>query len=275
MKLRYEEYTDAQGSVPFVLNDNIRRTASRHSEAQNWHENLEIQFCKEGNGAVLIDGKQYGLSRGAIAVINSNAIHYTFSNTEMVYACIIVSADFCRQMGIDHHRISFEPIVEDEKLCAIFEKICDEYARDSALRIASLSRLLLEMLIGLVRDHSAPERREATEKGERETVRAVLMYVRENYGERITLDDVAARVLRDKYTLCKIFKRNTGQTIFENVNSYRCMMAASYISRGATVAEAASLCGFENGSFFSRTFKKYMGVLPSKYVDSISPQGGA
>ena len=43
MNLRYEEYTDIQGQVPFVLNKNIKRTAALHSESQNWHENIEIQ----------------------------------------------------------------------------------------------------------------------------------------------------------------------------------------------------------------------------------------
>ena len=57
MNLRYEEYTDIQRQLPFVLNKNINRTATLRSESQNWHENIEIQFCKAGAGFVLIDGK--------------------------------------------------------------------------------------------------------------------------------------------------------------------------------------------------------------------------
>ena len=103
------------------------------------------------------------------------------------------------------------------------------------------------------------------EQRELETVKKVLLYIRENYRTRITLDSVAKHVLTDKYTLCKLFKKSTGQTIFENINAYRCMRAAEYIAHGTTVCEAASLCGFDNNSFFTKTFKKYMGVLPSKY----------
>ena len=73
-------------------------------------------------------------------------------------------------------------------------------------------------------------------------------------------------MLIDRYTLCKLFKRITGQTIFETLNAYRCMRAAEYIADGRRVAEAANLCGFENNSFFTKMFKKYIGVLPSKYT---------
>ena len=198
-------------------------------------------------------------------MINSDAIHYTFSNTSLVYACIIVSADFCKQMGIDHHRLSFVPLLQNEKLAEAFEEICDVYKKDDPLRVAMLSQLLLKLLIEIVSGYSSVKHEIGAEQKELITVKKVLLYIRENYNSKITLDSISKHVLTDKYTLCKIFKKNTGQTIFENINAYRCMRAAEYISQGKNVCEAASLCGFENNSFFSKTFKKYMGVLPSKF----------
>ena len=265
MKLRYEEYTDTQGRVPFILNDAITRTATLCSESQNWHENIEIQFCKEGDGGVLIDGKHYAFSKGDIALIDSGAIHYTFSDTNMVYSCMIVSTHFCKQMGIDYHRLSFVPLLQNEKLAALFEEICDTYRQEDPLRVAILSRLLLELLIGIVNGYSSTKREAGVEQKDLETVKRVLLYIRENYNTKITLDSISRHVLTDKYTLCKIFKRNTGQTIFENLNAYRCMRAAEYMSDGKNACEAASLCGYENPSFFSKMFKRHMGVLPLQW----------
>ncbi len=266
MNLRYEEYADKKEKVPFVLNENIKRTAALRSKSQNWHENIEIQFCKEGEGFVLIDGKCHAFSKGDIALIDSGAIHYTFTNTKMIYSCIIINTDFCKQMGIDHYRLSFVPLFRNEKLSGIFEEICNIYENESNLRLAKLNHLLLEMLIEIVNGYSSVKNMASLEQKELATVKKVLLYIRENYRTRITLDAIAKHALTDKYTLCKKFKKSTGQTIFENINAYRCMRAAEYIRDGKNVCEAASLCGFENNSFFTKTFKKHMGVLPSKFL---------
>ena len=265
MKTHYEEYNHTLGQIPFVFNDDLKRTSSLRSENQNWHENIEIQYCKEGEGFVLIDGKCYGFKAGDIAVIDSNSIHYTFSNTSMVYSCAIVGTDFCKQMGIDYNELAFTPIFKDQEICDIFEEICVEYKKDSLLRTASLTCLLLKMLIKTVRCHSLPRAGKKAEKKELSIVKNVLLYIRESYSKKITLDRIAAHVLVDKYTLCKIFKKITGQTVFDNINGYRCMKAAEYIADGKTISESARLCGFENNSFFTKTFKKHIGVLPSKY----------
>ena len=131
--------------------------------------------------------------------------------------------------------------------------------------LATLNCLLLKLLIEAVDGYSAPRKRETVEKRDLITVKKVLLYIRENYSQKITLDGIAAYALVDKYTLCKIFKKITDQTLFDNINSYRCMKAAEYISEGKSVSEALLLCGFENNSYFTKTFKKYTGALPSEY----------
>ena len=135
----------------------------------------------------------------------------------------------------------------------------------NSLNLATLNCLLLKLLIETVDGYSVPRKRETVEKRDLITVKKVLLYIRENYSQKITLDGIAAYALVDKYTLCKIFKKITDQTLFDNINAYRCMKAAEHISDGNSISEAALLCGFENNSYFTKTFKKHMGALPSKY----------
>lgn len=266
MKIRYEEYSNAAGLVPFILSDNIKRTPLLYSESQNWHENIEIQYCHNGEGFVRIDGMTHEFGAGDIALIDSSSIHYTYSHTDMTYSCIIVRTEFCKQMGIDHSGLSFTPILRDDRVSCLFERILMEYRRESNLRVARLNKLLLELLIAIVDNYSVPKNKGSLRNKEIESVKLVLLFIRENFSSKITLDDISRAVFVDKYTLCKIFKKITGQTVFENLNAYRCMRAFEYITEGKSISESAMLSGFENNSFFTKTYKRYMGILPSKTV---------
>lgn len=86
-----------------------------------------------------------------------------------------------------------------------------------------------------------------------------------NFDKKLSLDKISEAVFFDKYALCREFKKYTGQTIIENLNSYRIKNAKELLKDGYTVAEAAYASGFENISFFTKTFKRYAGYLPSHY----------
>lgn len=260
---RHEEYGCV--TLPFVLNTDLERTCYNRSAESNWHDNLEIQFCTKGSGTVLLDGEKFDFQKGDIIVVNSNVIHYTGTDTNITYSCIIVSNDFCQRIGIDPQKLSFFPKVKSKKLYDLFCALREIYMNPGIpFRIAKLNEGVLKILIELADNHIVKAKTNSTMK-HFETVKAVIMYIRENYDKKITLDEISKVVLCDKYAMCREFKRLTGQTIIENLNNYRCIKAMLFLNEGYTVANTASLCGFDNLSFFTKTFKKYIGKLPSEY----------
>lgn len=263
---RHEEYSQLNSGLPFVLGADIERNRYNLSRENNWHENLEIQLCTKGSGTVFLDGKKYSLCRGDIAVVNSNVIHYTGTDKELVYDCLIIGTDFCKQMDFSLESLLFDPIVKDETVFKKLNELKKLYFDVSvSYRIVKLNKLLLEILLLLAQKHSTPKIDFVEKSKSYERVKRAVLYIRDNYQRRITLDEVAKYVICDKFTLCKDFKKHTGQTVFENLNNLRCIKAIDFIEKGHTVSEAASLCGFDNLSFFTKTFKKYIGVLPSMY----------
>lgn len=263
---RHEEYEPLTNGLPFVLNANLHRTKYDCSKENNWHDNLEIQICAEGSGNVLLDGEKYPFGKNDIVVINSNVLHYTGTDTSLIYHCLIVSTDFCKQVGIDTGFISFSPHIRSAALVDLFGELTEVFLKaDLPCRKAKLNKLVLEILIELAEHHAAEQAAFGTEDKRFDTVKAVISYIRAHYAQKVTLDGISKAVLFDKYALCREFKRLTGQTIIENLNHYRCIKAIECLSAGYTVARTASLCGFDNLSFFSKTFKKHTGKLPSAY----------
>ena len=92
--VRHEKYANSINGLPFSLNIDIERNQYNLSQEQNWHENIEIQIFTQGKGTVLLNGKRYDVKEDDIVVVNSNVLHYTFTDSHLVYTCIIISNEW-------------------------------------------------------------------------------------------------------------------------------------------------------------------------------------
>jgi len=265
IKARHEEYRSAQNELPFVLYPALERTPFKRSGEQNWHEDLEIELCLCGYGTVLLNGEPYAFEKDDFIVVNENVIHYTGTEESLCYACLIVKADFCKQVGIDCHTLSFAPCIRNHTLLELFNELCQVYA-DTALpfRTARLHELLLRILILIAAKYAKRADLPNVREHRFASVKKAIEYIRENYTRKLTLDELAHAVYTDKYALCRDFKKAVGKTVVQYINAYRCHAAEERIMRGETVAEAAHACGFENLSYFAKTFQTHIGKLPSE-----------
>lgn len=262
--VRYEKYGTFENNCPFSLAMDLVRTKYHCSKEQNWHKNIEIQLFTSGVGTVLLDGKAYDVLEGDILVVNSDAMHYTYTESSITYTCLIVSTDWCDAMGISYDSLDFSPVIKSSALVEKLQLLVQTYsAPDVSLRTAKLNELFLQIMIELVECHAQPLHMPPPKSKNFAAVKKAVAYIKENYERKITLDALSKEVFYDKYALCKAFKKYTGQTIVENLNQYRILKAKELLQRGYCVSEAAFLCGFENLSFFTRTFKKYTGHTPS------------
>ena len=265
---RYEGYDRTRDELPLVLGYELERSAIIYSKEKNWHEELELQLCEDGCGEVLLNGERISFEKNEIVAINPNVIHYTGTKERLIYTCIIIKNDFLELLGINANDFVFESRINDSALLELIGRLKEIYKNHSdPLRVAKIYEILSEIIIKLIENHSAKkeEKTQTVNSKSFETVKAAIRFIRKNYGEQITLDLLAKQLCADKYALCREFKKFSGQTVIEYVNNYRCQKAADLITEGYTVAEAARECGFENLSFFTKTFKKNTGRLPSSY----------
>ena len=263
---RYEDYSHLDSSLPFKLLIGRRVTPLTYSPEANWHENLEIQLCTEGEGYVMLDEKNYHFEPDDIIVVNSNVIHHTNAEKMITYSCLIIDTQFCTQIGIDPLSLQFCPKIKSGYFLSLFENLCEIYSDTSDIcRTAKLNEIILKMLILLREKHTLEENSNLVKSRSFEMIKNAIKFIRSNYERKITLDEISKNVLIDKFTLSREFKKITNQTVVEYINSYRCKKAADHILSGALISDAARMCGFTNMSFFTKTFKLYMGCLPSKY----------
>lgn len=94
----------------------------------------------------------------------------------------------------------------------------------------------------------------------------IMEYVKLNYSEKITLEEIASYVHLSPSHISCMFRKETGQTISTYVSHVRIEKSKTLLRQpGVPIAEIAGLCGFEDQSYFTRVFKKQTGISPKQY----------
>ena len=86
--------------------------------------------------------------------MNSNVLHYTFSETRLVYTCIIISDDWCKKMNIDYDSWRFHSFVENRRLIKLISELAETSLNsEDVLKTAKVNELLIRIMIELVENH--------------------------------------------------------------------------------------------------------------------------
>ncbi len=94
-------------------------------------------------------------------------------------------------------------------------------------------------------------------------------YIKQNYASKLTLDEVANHVYLSKSYLSKIFKEELHCNFSAYVNHVRIEKSKLLLAdQSINLIDLAMLVGFEDQSYFTKVFKKTVGVSPGKYRES-------
>ena len=98
------------------------------------------------------------------------------------------------------------------------------------------------------------------------TLHKITGYIRSNYMNKITLDDIADFVYMSKSHVSKIFNEEMGISISVYVNRLRVKKSKTLLKDSSlSIAEIANLTGFENQSYFTKQFKAETGMSPKEF----------
>lgn len=93
-------------------------------------------------------------------------------------------------------------------------------------------------------------------------------YIKGRYFKDISLDDVSREINISPYYFSKLFKEETGENFIEYVTAIRMEKAKELLSRtDMSVKEICCEVGYADPNYFSRSFKKNVGVTPTEYKE--------
>ena len=246
------------------------------SSRRNWHSSVEFLYFIDGSAKITLNSDVYTATAGDVVVINSNTVHnITSMNTTICkYYCLIVSIefleDYCLYMS---DNTMFEPIIKSDTVREIFEKIVDVFKSPISFDNVIITSHIMSLFMHLSENHKiAPIIKSPTAYTKKfHMIQKTLSYIRRNYTNQISVEDIAAHVMFSSDYLSHTFKEFTGNTIVYYINYLRCYHARSLLKRDElSISAIATQCGFNNVSYFTKTYKKFFGVSPSVFKAGLS-----
>lgn len=232
---------------------------------QNWHENTEFLYVTSGEGMLYKNSEKIKISANSLVVINSFDLHYTETDNTLEYYCLIPDRGYLQQNGLNTSLINFETLIDDSEAIRLFENIITEYGKDEKYREAGIKSAVIEFVLYLARSHTSLKGNEKDSKA-LHYMRMAIGYINSHISDKITADELAREIGLSKYHFLREFKKITNMTLIEFINGLRCEKARSMLrEENIPISEVSALCGFENGSYFNKIFRRETGLSMSEY----------
>lgn len=99
-----------------------------------------------------------------------------------------------------------------------------------------------------------------------ENFRNLLKYINQDFNKELYLKDLSCQFFINETYCCELFRKVTGKTFSEYINSLRIKKACQLFGTTAlSVDEVAREIGYRDYYYFNKVFKKYIGLTPFQY----------
>lgn len=100
-----------------------------------------------------------------------------------------------------------------------------------------------------------------------EVINLVKLYIQENINEKLSLNEVAMEFNFSPGYLSQLFSENAGEGFVEYITNLRIDLSKDLLlNTDKKIYEISNELGFENAFYFSKVFKKVVGVSPRDFV---------
>lgn len=253
----------------------------------NWHWHDAIQLClvKEGAIRVNIQQQEYILHRGEGCFIHTNVLHMIrpLDTPHSTYICI--NAELPLLTGFRGSIVESKymaptirsaqcagcmlrpQIHQESKILQSIATIAHTKEEESYGYEAAIMAEMAQICHGLILCfHEQKKASPTTHTAEDERLKTMLSYIREHYGEKISLKQIAAEVHLCPGECCRFFKRSTGKNFMTYLTEYRIERSIQKLRETTlSISDIAYECGFSNTSHYIDRFKKRTGLTPLAY----------
>lgn len=284
--LSVRTYKKAFETSPVVLSDRPAPDA-RNAFIPHNHDTFEFLRIHEGQLHVVINGQFFTLGAGDCAAFNPYDLHsgWLFAGESVKYDCLMtdiqmfkpsLAGSLAAKMLSDvfsgarmFRRVFPASMSGADELTNRFDQL--KASHDVYLNAPGASeecRLLSDFFgfMAVISGFEAETDRQFPQNRDIKFIREVTALVDKIYASDPSAEEVASALGYGQRNFYRLFKQNFGVTFSNYLREYQITKAAE-LFRGSekTASEIAAAVGFSDYCYFSRVFRKHIGVSPAEF----------
>ena len=253
------------------------------------HNFWELVYIDAGEAEIIAGDRRFMLSQGNAAFHAPNEYHNIATNNQFANSVIVTFE--CDQPIMDFFVGRTVSLTEEEKALLRLivsegslnfnDKLNDLYLQkmskkeDPPFGGEQIIKNALELLlISIIRNESNSLSRSINSStdylNKNRIVIRIIDLMRERLYEKLTLDDIAARLSFSKSYIKRVFSDEMNVSVMQYYSQLKFEEAKRLLSDGKySITQVADMLGFGSIQYFSRAFKQHTNTSPTDYIKSI------
>ncbi len=239
----------------------------------HWHENYEICRVIKNSCKFRIDGILYEADEGDIITVPPHVVHQFIierDDTEIN----ILQFPLSLLLHLGEAILPLKPHIRNCELLSSphrekFSTLLGFMAEEKPAKTSGENPFFESLAVSyylLLQTHFSADIAENTKH--RDEFFKITEYINHHFRNEINLSSVAAALYLSRNKTADIFKKYSGMSVNEYINTLRIKNANRMLNEGCTATETALACGFSNIRTFNNVYKKLMNITPSQYTDN-------
>jgi len=254
----------ADERLPFL---ELRYSNNTKHYKEHIHETFSIGINLEDKSIYTNKDKKYDFDVGMLAIVNPNEIHSCnpILETPNLYYMMYLDEDWCYgiQKSICDEEKSFKAFPKDilynKKLYNDYKKLCE-------ILFSNINYFEKENeLINFFTELFKPFLKESTAKIDDPIFEKIIEYLKENYKENISLEELSKKFSLNPFYIIRLFKSQINITPHAYLLNIKINKAKEFLKKGYPLVDTALECGFTDQSHFHRNFLKIVATTPREY----------
>jgi AraC-like DNA-binding protein len=282
--MQYFKYNECKQRGTFDFPIEIYCINNQHPQytmPYHWHIEYEIIRIIDGEFIISLNDNEWKAGKGDVIFINSGTLHGAIP-LDCIYECIVFDMDmllnkndFCQSYisRLMNHSIMIQeyyPYNKSEKsdLHEVVKKLFEAMAHKKLGYQFTVKGCLYQLIGIILQENHFNTDTPLTSHNDKRIVqlKQALEVIENQYSSTLTLEQLSmAAGMSPKY-FCRFFREMTHKSPIDYLNYYRIERSCYHlINSDQPITDIAHSCGFNDFSYFIKTFKKYKNETPKKY----------